>query len=316
MKRILLTMTVASLPILGMSQAQIENPGFEGAWEDVAGSEDEPEEWSSLKSADELTALAPVVAFQEATDPHSGTYCLRLKNADAGFGIVANGIVTNGRVDADFDPENGKVFTSVGDPEWELAFTDKPDSLVCWIKYSPETDGGATDKGKIEVLLHDDTGDGELPESGATAHWVAKARIDFTVEETSWVRMSVPFTYYNSNEPDYLLCVITSGDSTQAILDSELWIDDIELIYNPGGGSGIEESNGLEVEVYAAQGMVNVSTNILDRSEITILSLDGKEVYKAPINELYSQHQPHLPSGVYVYTITVGTEVKTGKLKL
>jgi len=316
MKRILLCIAVATIPFMGMTQAQIENPGFEGAWEDVAGSEDEPEEWSSLKTADELTTLAPVVAFQETTDPHSGTYCLRLKNADAGFGIVANGLITNGRVDADLDPENGRVWTSVGDPEWEYEFTDKPDSLVCWIKYSPETDGGTTDKGKIEIILHDDTDEGELPESGATDHLVARARIDFTTEETSWIRVSAPFNYYNTNDPDYLLCVISAGDSTQAILDSELWIDDIELIYNPGGGSGIEESNGLDLNVYSANGIINVSTNILDNSEITVMSLDGKEVYNAPITELNSQFQPNVPAGVYLYTITVGTEVKTGKLRL
>jgi len=136
-----------SLSAIGFSQTQLENPGFEGTWENVSGAEDEPYDWSSLKTADALAALAPVVAFQEATNPHSGTRCIRLQNVTS-FGVVANGLLTNGRVHADFDPALGYIFTNTTDPQWNTPFTNRPDSLVGWFRYDPS----GSDKGKIEII--------------------------------------------------------------------------------------------------------------------------------------------------------------------
>ena len=62
-------------------------------------------------------------------------------------------------------------------------------------------------------------------------------------------RFSVPFQYFNStNSPQYILCVISAGDSTLAIQDSELLIEsvieyfpDVTKTYNfldLGSGSG------------------------------------------------------------------------------
>lgn len=230
MKKILL---LTSLTLFGsnfiFAQTQLENPGFEGVWQDVSGSEDEPIDWSSLKSADALSGLAPVVAFQEATDPHSGTRCIRLQNVSS-FGVVANGLLTNGRVHADFDPELGYVYTIPASPEWYTAFTDRPDSLVGWFKYAPQ--GG--DQGKVEVLLHDITQTGKLPEATAPQpNWVGKARYDVTTTTTGWTRFSVPFNYFNTNSPTHILVVLSAGDSTQAIDGSIMHIDDLELVYNP-----------------------------------------------------------------------------------
>ena len=94
------------------AQTQFENAGFESAWEDVSGSEDEPSQWSSIKTADALAALAPIVLFK-SVDAHTGSYSIRMANTVA-FGVVANGIVTNGRIHADFDPALGYVFTDAG----------------------------------------------------------------------------------------------------------------------------------------------------------------------------------------------------------
>lgn len=229
MKKTLLFLTTGILSVTGFSQTQIENGGFEGPWENVTGTEDEPQDWSSLKTADALASLAPIVAFQETTDPHSGTYCVKLENTTS-FGVVANGMITNGRVHADFNPELGYIFTVPGNPEWELPMNgDRPDSLVGWYKFAPV--GG--DKAKFEMILHDNSATGKLPESGSQAHWVARARFDITSAATGWTRFAVPFGYYNSNSPVYGLIVINAGDSTQAVDGSIMYIDDISLVYNP-----------------------------------------------------------------------------------
>ncbi|MBK9192533.1 MAG: PCMD domain-containing protein [Crocinitomicaceae bacterium] len=227
-------MLSAVISVSGISQAQLENPGFEAGWEngaDIAGAEDEPLQWSSLKSADAYTLVAPIVAFKETVNPHSGTYCIRLLNVDTGLGPVANGLLTNGRVHAELVAANGYVFTNTSDTKWNTVFTDRPDSLVGWYRYDPTTG----DQGKVEVITHTTAALGKLPGANyPETHWISRARYDITTSSPStWVRFSVPFTYYSTNASEYILVVLSAGDSTNALIGSEMWIDDLELIYNP-----------------------------------------------------------------------------------
>jgi hypothetical protein len=208
-------------------QSQFENGGFE-QWENVGSSTEEPLEWSSIKTSDvaSLNSLAPKVLFQ-STDAHSGNYSVKLENKSS-FSIVANGTITNGQVHADMNPENGYVFTNTSDAKWHTVFTDRPDSVVGWYKYQPS----GNDKGKVEVILH--TGLGENPENGTFSNWVGHARFNMSnTTVSSWTRFSVPFRYYTINSPQYMLAVLTSGDSTQAVNGSVAYFDDLEMIYNP-----------------------------------------------------------------------------------
>lgn len=295
------------LPLSGItfSQTQIENPGFEGAWENVTGSEDEPEEWSSLKTADALGIIAPIVLFQ-STDAHSGTYSARLKNTTSA-GIVANGIMTNGQVHADFDPEEAYVFTNPDNSDWYYSFSDRPDSLVAWVKYAPE--GG--DRGKLEVLLHTAAAEGKLPEAGSTSHWVAKARIDVEGAMGSWTRVSAPFNYFSADNPTYALMVVTSGDSTIAVDGSEMWVDDIEFIYNPPGTSISEENK--DFYVFANGTDIVVNTSDLQNASIQIYGLDGRLILD---NALTSTHNRFAveSKGVYIFQIELNGQVQTGKV--
>ena len=295
------------LLICGISfgQAQIENSGFEGAWEDVTGSEDEPEEWSSLKTADALGFVAPIVLFQ-STDAHTGTYSARLKNTTAG-GIVANGIMTNGQVHADFDPEEGYVFTNTDNSDWYYSFTDRPDSLVAWVKYNPE--GG--DRGKLEILLHTSGAEGKLPEAGSTSHWVAKARIDVEGSISEWTRVSAPFNYFSGDNPTYALMVVTSGDSTIAVDGSEMWIDDIELIYNPFG-TGVEE-NENEISVFTSGSDLIINTESAQNGTVRLFGLDGRLVLEEQLNG--TNNRFGLKSkGVFLYQIEINGTIQIGKV--
>jgi hypothetical protein len=113
--------------------------------------------------------------------------------------------------------------------------TDRPDSLVFWVKHTPETG----DQSKVEVILHDNThvvntnNSGQLPHDGTTSHWVGKARADIIPTYSNWERITVPFNYFNSNSPAYILVTCSAGDSTQAVAGTDMWLDDFELIYNP-----------------------------------------------------------------------------------
>lgn len=270
MKRILLSTLIALTAGLSYGQGQIENPGFEDNWSTtgVYGSEPEPGEWSGLKSSDDnfLASFAPVTAFQETTDPHTGTYCIRLTVSSTSN---ANGLLTNGRVHADFNPELGYVFTEPSDSIWHLSFNDRPDSLVFWVKHTPESNTNGEDKSKVEILLHDNSLAGELPHNGTTTHWVGKARADVTGTISNWQRMSVPFMYFNSNTPDYALMVLSAGDSTIALPGTDMWVDDIELIYNPISTS-IDPSASQSIDVCTLGDVLTVTENTNVNSPGTI----------------------------------------------
>ena len=289
----------------GISQTQIDNAGFEN-WENAGTTLDEPTDWSSIKTSDDATlnGFAPVV-WGQSTDAHSGSYSLELINVST-FGVVANGTVTNGRVHADFDPNNGYVFTDIGDNTWNQSFTDKPDSLVGWVKYTPS----GSDKGKLHAILH--TSNGQIPENGTMSNWVAEARINFSSANSSWLRFAAPFNYYSSTNPEYILLVLTSGDSTVAIDGSVALVDDLELIYNPA--SIFEPSSSFNMWFSENSLYTNMASSI-ECGDLKIYEVMGKLVSSFKVNSYVNNHiYLDLPAGIYIAEMTTKTTRKTLKL--
>ena len=221
--KFILTFLSFIITISLFSQQQPENPGFEN-WEDVGLNEDEPVDWSSIKTADQLGGFAPYV-WAKSTDAHTGSYSVKLYNENAFGGIVAAGTLTNGRVHADFNPDNGYVFTNTSDSQWNTPLTQKPDSVVIWAKFSPL--GG--DTAAVKALLH--TGFAKIPDP-TFSNWISLAQINIPDETTTWTRFSAPFNYFNSTTPEYVLFVLSAGGAV-ATVGSTAYFDDIELIYNP-----------------------------------------------------------------------------------
>jgi hypothetical protein len=278
------------------AQQQMENPGFEN-WEDAGTVVDEPTDWSSIKTSDvgALNGLAPQV-WSQSTDAHSGTYSVRLENISS-FGIVANGIITSGRIHADLNPELGYVFTDVGDAQWNSSFTDTPDSLVGWYKYTPS----GSDAGKAQVILH--TGAAQNPDPAFT-NWVGEARFDFSGTTSTWTRFSVPFTYYNANTPAYLLAVLVAGDSTVSVGGSVALFDDLELIYNP---TSVNEINEEVAYAFVSNNYLNIKffDSINEVSFAQIVDLSGRIVWSEKIQgvQVYKK-EVSINSGMYLFTLT------------
>lgn len=232
---------IFALLMINKTEAQqLENSGFE-QWENVGTGEEEPLSWSSTKTSDNssLNGLAPQV-ISRTTDAHSGSYAAKLINKNVPFvNIVANGIVTNGIIHTTTNPQDSYVYTDVNSSDHSQPFTSYPDSIVGWYKYVPQ----GNDVGNIQVLLHSSYG--QLPIDASTSV-IALAEFDFS-SNSNWTRFSTPFNYYPTiNNPAYILCNISAGDSTQAVANSELKIDDLELIYNTTTISS-EETNLLHV---------------------------------------------------------------------
>lgn len=272
MKRVLLSFFALAMIGSNIAQQQFENGDFE-SWESASGPYIEPTDWSSIKTSDvsSLNISAPQVV-DRSSDAHTGSYSLLVENKSV-FGIVANGIVSNGRIHADVNPENGYVFTDGTDGQWNTTFTDRPDSLVGWYKYTPS--GG--DHGKVDVILHT-TSSFDFPGDENGPNEVGRARFDMpNATISSWTRFSVPFHYSTSGSPEYILAVLTSGDSTQAVDGSKAWFDDLELIYNP---SNIAELSADDLRTSTFDNSIKLwrKEGLGNDVKIDLIDLQGREV--------------------------------------
>jgi hypothetical protein len=161
--------------------------------------------------------------WDQSTDAHTGNYSVKLFNVSV-LTTVAAGTITNGRVHSDFNPSNAYVFTNTTNSQWNTPFTQKPDSVVIWAKYT--STGG--DIAQVKAVLH--TGTAKIPDV-AQVNWIALAQINISNSIPTWTRFSAPFSYFNSNTPAYILFVVSAA-GTSAHVGSIAYFDDIELIYN------------------------------------------------------------------------------------
>ena len=283
----------ALLIINGTLSQQLENSGFE-QWENVGTGEEEPLSWSSTKTSDNssLNGLAPQV-ISRSTDAHTGSYAAKLVNKNVPFvNIVANGILTNGIIHTTTNPQDSYVYTDVNSSDHSQPFTSYPDSIVGWYKYAPQ----GNDVGNIQVLLHGSYG--QLPVDASTSI-IALAEFDFSAN-SNWTRFSTPFIYYPTiNNPAYILCNISAGDSTQAVANSELKIDDLELIYNT---TKITDESTNSINVTYLNDHLQFS-NVVNEINYAIYNLQGQLMNIGKIDRYNRNVSITLESGIYFISI-------------
>jgi len=311
MKRCLPIITLLLLSGYFLPAQQIENAGFE-FWEDAGTVWDEPVDWSSIKTSDAgeiINSAAPAV-WEKSTDHHTGEFSVELTNL-AVLDIVAAGTLTNGRVHADFDPELGYVFTDTLNPQWNTPCAVRPDSLTGWYKFYPQ----GSDFGSIQALLH--IGYGQLPEFVDSSNWIGYARFDMQPGATvnSWTRFSVPFLYYDSRTPQYLLFVMTSGNGTTPVANGYALYDDIALV---GGESAIADNDHPEFLIYADDNRLvlkNLQAEFMSKAIATLLTMNGQVVWKGEVrsNEVLLNSGKKL-NGLFIFSLNSGMEILTRKL--
>lgn len=281
---------LSSLLITGVatSQEQFENGDME-LWENLSTPTEEPTEWSSLKTADALAGSAPQVVSQDVG--RGGGFSAKLESTSV-FSIPANGIMTNGRVHADFDPDNGYVYTETSDSKWNTDFTSRPDSLIGWYKYSPA--GG--DKGKVEVFLHEAAG--QIPAASTAPNIIGSARMNITTAQTEWTRFAVPFSYVDGRTPEKMLSIVACGDSTISNSGSILWIDDLAFTYSPT--SELTEAD-LNLKVFSHENIIELRGNGAINNKLTVFDVSGDQILQVQ-NENFIQ--TNFSEGIYIIEVT------------
>jgi len=300
-----------------IAQTQIENGNFE-SWENSNNEEQEPNQWSSLKTSNDdswlnLANQAPQVVWKETNNPHSGNACLKLKVApyNSLVGIAPNAILTNGRVFASTTPSEGYVYTDPSNSAWNTACTDKPDSLIGWYKYDPQSN----DNGRVEVLFHNNSSQGKLPETTIFTHWVGNGVIQFMSTQSTWKRFSFPIHYTTTQLPNYFLIISSAGNGLSAQEGSQLWLDDMSFIYNPP--LSVNKPQIVNHSIYAFNSEVYFRLeNEFNFATIQLYSLDGKLVLDESLKNSTGKVKTQLLKGIYIYLLNIDGEITTGKVGL
>lgn len=284
------------------AQTQIGNSGFE-TWETVSSGE-EPTNWSSFLSASGSLSWAASDQCESSTDVRpgtSGTKSVRIFSVDI-FGTIANGNVTVGRINmgnaSASDPSNYNS-TITNDANFSEALTDSPDSLVFWAKFSPNS-GSTADSARVSAIIHDNYAFRDPIDAGSQAHIVATAIKNFAKTNGNWVRMSVPFTYSGpASTPAFILITYaTSYEPGGGSGNDQLWVDDMELIYNP---VGVDEQSISPIQVVNANGKITFKAKEGTTAAVVINSANGEVVAQGTSEQTFSLSS----TGVYFIHLTV-----------
>lgn len=238
MKKIFTLLSVCSLSIT-LNAQQIQNGGFEN-WETVSGGS-EPTNWNGFLTAD--GSLSGFAANQSEESPDvrpgsAGVKSVRIWSRNAGFGIVANGNLTTGRIQmgsTTASSPNNYNRSVVSEADFHQTLTQSPDSIVFWVKFNPAS-GNSTDLARFRATLHDNHDCRDPYDAGSLPHINASASLDYSNTNGQWVRKSIPFDYSTgtATSHDYILIsASTNGIPGGGSIDDEVFIDDIQLIYNP-----------------------------------------------------------------------------------
>ena len=210
---------------------------------------DEPNAWHSFQSATgALASLAGATPhIFQSTKHHGGSYSVMLKSSEI-FGIVANGTMTTGRmnaasVDAADVTNNAWLDMSKddkdgnGDPFY-TTINGLPDSLVVWVNYNQANVNDNNAVGHPYATVSAAITDGTYyqdPQDKEYTNVLAAAKNN-TIAATgdAWKRISIPFEVKDKtiDGKAILITISTNADAGKGSDGDSIYVDDLSFIYN------------------------------------------------------------------------------------
>jgi len=312
MKQVILLASTAMLSFCGFAQTQIGNGDMEN-WGAVS-SGDEPDNWNSFMTAQGSFSFAAGVQIEQSIETRpgsSGSSSARIWSRNAGFGVVANGNMTTGKINMGAvvasDPANYN-FSEISNPDHSEAITDEPDSIVFWANYNAADQGS---QARMKATLHDNYEYRDPEDAAASNHVVATAELNYS-PTGGWVRFAVPFDYTGpATSVEYILVTFASNSVPGGgDVDDEVWIDDIELIYNT---NSIEENTAFPVNVFLnnQDNELNFETSGFENGSYEVYDMTGAMILSG---EIAPKVNFDAPAGIYMVNVLVGTESKRFKI--
>lgn len=230
----------------------------------------EPEYWHSFISATGSLAGAapkPLLSKETRSGATNSTKSLLLKSTSI-FGIVANGTATNGRLNAgNMSATNTAnhaemdITNSATDPSGHPFYTRlnvQPDSIALWAKFKQGTANAQHPYATFTATITDGTYYQD-PEDKTYKNKVAVAKNNTIASNGAvWQRLAIPFDYatYASNNVEQkaiLITMSTNADPGEGSKNDELYVDDMELIYNADITSVKLGGENIEAAAYAGE---------------------------------------------------------------
>jgi hypothetical protein len=238
--------------------------------------------------------LGYISCYKDSSNPHSGRFDAQLLTQNVIIQVAPAPLTT------------GTINTNTQTISGGIPYTLKPDSMIGWFRYTS---------------VSGDNGDCEFYLFGAThADTIGQAFFKTpTSTVTPWTRFSLPIRY-NAGTPDSALWIFSSSlSATSAKAGSQLFIDDIGLIFNPTTGIN-NIADGLNITmgpnptngIFSIENNTNSASLVLGLYDVAGRKMD-EEKLAAGTNDL---NFAAMPAGVYIYYIrnVDNAVVKTGKI--
>jgi len=162
------------------------------------------------------------------------------------WGVNAQGNLTTGRVHAGGTSATSEKNFNYSDRDGyntkngfrnpcAMPFTGRPDSLVVWVKFTPNGTDSSHPYAKVTATIHSDYDYIDGYAQASDRKYVVATAINMTIAKTNgkWKRLSIPFNYTNNGaQPKYiLLSAATNAYPGGGNENDYLYLDDITLVY-------------------------------------------------------------------------------------
>ena len=296
MIRKLLAFSTILIAFNGLTQTQIGNSGME-TWTNLGANTEEPTNWNSFMSGTGGLSGFASQQVQRSTIVRAGatgTYSARVW-AKSTLGIVANGNMTLGRINmGSSTPSSASNYnlSLQADANFSEAITDRPDSIVFWVRYTQA--GGGVQNARMHAILHDNYDLRDPIDANSVPHVVAEATLNYPATAGAWVRKSVPFIYSGAaTTVSYILLTFTTNQTPGVgTIGDYVLIDDVQLIYN--STIGVDELNTTFFTYYSTENGLTISGN---ETLYEVFNLSGQQLKFGSATELNGLK---LNSGIYI----------------
>lgn len=323
---------------------QLPNSGFEDyrteqitklddSYKQITVNVEEPLNWHSFASA----TGDFVQAANAFSDPHTyssdvvrsgatGKKSLLLTSASV-FGIVANGTITTGRMQAGAmtaaDTKNCAFLStdntstdSHGDPFYAL-MDGTPDSIAVWVKFKQGTPNADHPYATVSAAITDGTYYQD-PQNKDYTNVVATAKnAQIASNNFEWQRIVVPFKYTGNDvkAKALLVTISTNADPGQGSAADNLYVDDISLIYNVDKPAVTVNGNAVTLD------KEEVSTTAADPATAVVVATTANKGSFAAVSELSSSADQRKLQLLYcsddlqtikTYTLVINKGAETG----
>jgi hypothetical protein len=217
---------------------QIDNASME-EWDNLGASTEEPTNWNSFMTASGGLAFFGSQQVEQSSDvpsSSSGMYSVRVYSTSI-LGIVANGNLTLGQINMGSSTPSSTDnynFTNTADSDFSQILTTMPDSIVFWVQFNASNNA---DSARIHAIIHDEYDFRDPIDAASAPYTVATAGLNYGTTN-GWERKSLPFDYVGpSTTAKFILITFTTNKIPGGgSAGDEVFIDDVELIYNSASG--------------------------------------------------------------------------------